>query len=303
MLKKTNLFFLFLISLAVQSNVVTRSEVINMAQNYVSVGWMPLVDECNALNPPFDAYPPFRAGQATSREAYVWGGFDRYGGNEQYGSSSWPNDGLTFPERIYSSVCPGGFNTGQYGSPTVPTNLAGIDCSGYVTRCWGIETSFHPYNTTTLWSSGIALEVDYSELKLGDIIDNPGDHVVLYASGAEIGNWMVYEAIPPQIKYHQFPHNYYNYIPLSIFPQFSDESPSDGGVLEDSQTVNISLTIKASGTIVSGGVSMVVNGNPVSNPDLQPQGDNTWILTTPDFDVSKGGRFDVKVTARNDLMA
>ena len=65
--------------------------------------------------------------------------------------------------------------------------------------------------------------------------------------------------------------------------------------------MNISLTIKASGNIASDGVSMSVNGVEVSNLILQSQKDNTWTLKSPNYDVSKGGRYNVHVTARNDI--
>jgi len=158
---------------------------------------------------------------------------------------------------------------------------------------------FHPYNTTTL--QNIALRINYKDLKPGDILDYPGVHVVLYSDGHTIGHWNIYEATPPKVRYHTFPYYYLNYTPYSIFPQFSDESPANGEVVEDSQTVNISLTIKASGNIASDGVSMSVNGVEVSNLILQSQKDNTWTLKSPNYDVSKGGRYNVHVTVRNDI--
>ncbi len=270
-------FFLFLLSLPLFPEIINREQVINMAQNYLNVVWLPNKDRCEELYPPFNSFPPFGIGNTYTGEAYVWGGFDRFGGNEQFGNGSWINKGLTFPERILFPFCPGGYNTGPYGSPTAPTNLAGIDCSGYVTRCLGIETSFHPYNTMSLWSSGIALVIDYSELKPGDILDNPGDHVVLYASGELVGNWHIYESSPPIVTFGSFLYNSYNYIPLSIFPQFSNPTPAAGEVVDDVQTLDICLEIKVSGTLVPGGVSMFINGDRVSNPNLHNQGDNTWL--------------------------
>ncbi len=120
-------------------NVITRSNVISNAKLYLNVKWSPLKDTCLALNPHYTSY--FKVGGTYTGEAYCWGGFDRYGGTEPAGSSSWPNKGLTFPQRISNKVCPGGKNTSRYGSPTAPTHLAGIDCSGYVTRCWGTMIS------------------------------------------------------------------------------------------------------------------------------------------------------------------
>jgi len=226
--------------------VITRDDAISNAGLYLNLSWSPLKDTCLSLNPPYISH--FKVGKNYTGEAYCWGGFDRYGGTEPAGSPSWPNNGLTFPQRIHNKVCPGGFNTKQYGSPTAPTNLAGIDCSGYVTRCWGIERNgFRPYNTTSLWNIG--LTINYEDLRPGDILVNPGDHVVIYSDGNIIGSWNIYEATPPQVVYGKFPpnYNYLNYIPVSIFPQFSSPQPPNGAK-NVSLSVDISVEIAVNAT-------------------------------------------------------
>jgi len=308
MCKKLYIFIFLFCGFKVFSAVITRNQVINMAKNYLNVKWVPLTDVCNELNPPFNAKPYFKSGENYTGEAYCYGGFDRYSWEDPYGNLGWPNYGYTFPKRIALGFCPGGVGTEKY-EPIAPIHLAGIDCSGYATRCWGIEDSFHPYTTMSLFSSGIALAIDYEDLKPGDILDNPGDHVVVYASGDIIGSWNIYEAVPKRVIYRSFPssspkYNYLNYIPLTIFPQFCDESPEDKESIvlpEEETTLDISITIKASGSINSSEVTMTINGEKIDNLSLESQGINEWLLKAEDYDVSDGGKFDVKVTAKNEV--
>lgn len=306
MAKRLFAFVFLLCGFSLFSNVISRSQIINMAHNYVVVKWVPLTDVCNELSPTFDAKDHFISGESYTGVAYCYGGFDRYSWEDPYGNLGWPNYGYTFPKRIALGFCPGGFGTSreEYVYPTAAMHLAGIDCSGYATRCWGIEDSFHPYNTMSLFSSGIALEINYEDLKPGDLLDNPGDHVVIYSDGDLIGRWNVYEAIPKSVVYGDFAHDYMLYIAMSIFPQFSNESPEDGEsvvLAEGESTLDILLTIKASGTIKSSGVIMTINGEKVDNLSLELQGSDEWLIKVEDYDVSEEGKFDVKVTAKNDV--
>ncbi len=151
--KKLFIFIFLFYGFGVFSNVISRNQVISMAKNYVNVKWVPLTDVCNELTPPFNAKSDFEKGKSYTGEAYCWGGFDRYSWDDPYGNLGLPNNGLSFPKRIWAGFCPGGHRTSIYGEPTAAIHLAGIDCSGYATRCWGIEDVFHPYNTMSLWSS------------------------------------------------------------------------------------------------------------------------------------------------------
>lgn len=281
------------VSFSLVATVITRDNMISTASQYVPPinSWTPVVDSTAAVSPTWHSwYKTAKNGGAPpyNKLAYCWSGFDT-------------------PSEIKSraeddSIPAGGYMGDEYGY--CREHIAGIDCSGFVLKCWG-------FSTYTSYEQLInnSLQIEALELKKGDLLRKPR-HSILYVSGS-LGNCQIYESqargenVKPYYPGVTFITRSLSsaYTPLSIFPQFSSPKPEDGVVLEDSQTVNISLTIKASGTLISGGVSMRVNGNPVSNPDLQPQGDNTWILTAPYFDVSKGGRFDVKVTARNDLMA
>ena len=57
------------------------------------------------------------------------------------------------------------------------------DCSGYVSWCWGLSTGY-----TTRSLPEISVKIQKRDLKLGDIMLNVGDHVVLFAGWADSKN-------------------------------------------------------------------------------------------------------------------
>lgn len=97
---------------------------------------------------------------------YKWGGFDT---PEQ------------FLERLATEpvVFAGDYASADKvrgGDDAVSLYAAGIDCSGLVSRCWGLP---RPYSTREL--PGICKPLDsLDELRPGDIILRPGEHVQLF---------------------------------------------------------------------------------------------------------------------------
>ena len=69
----------------------------------------------------------------------------------------------------------------------------GLDCSGYVTKCW---ESGH-YGTSTL--QGISSLIDQSELLPGDVFNQPNYHVILFSHELANGDPILYEALPPNV--------------------------------------------------------------------------------------------------------
>ena len=66
----------------------------------------------------------------------------------------------------------------------------GVDCSGYVSRAWGLATK---YSTGSL--TGISTPLSsFGALQRGDILDLPASHVALFSSFAPNGGVNVYEA-------------------------------------------------------------------------------------------------------------
>ena len=71
---------------------------------------------------------------------------------------------------------------------------AGVDCSGFVSRCWRLS---RPFSTRELPALSISLP-SWDELKTGDILIAPGRHVLLFIrwEGAEKDRFLGSEAAP-----------------------------------------------------------------------------------------------------------
>jgi len=141
---------------------IARSEVVQRANNCLVVSWY--CDTCNLFNGCF-----FNTGYWTG-VAYKWGGFDYYDGYLQkitgcYGAGS-------------------GSNTSK-----VDSSKAGLDCSGYVSRCWNTSTK---YGTSNI--SNVSHTITYEELLPGDATNKSGSHIRLFEYYTQPYNYlMLYE--------------------------------------------------------------------------------------------------------------
>lgn len=102
---------------------------------------------------------------------YNWGGWDTHAG---------------FLSKISNGKTAGNINTSN-----VFSGYAGVDCSGYVQRCWGINDA--KKNTTMLDSASISQSVQASNLKFGDAWNSTG-HIMIYEKLDAYGNYVLYEA-------------------------------------------------------------------------------------------------------------
>lgn len=102
---------------------------------------------------------------------YCWGGFS---------SISQYNTGMNGTGRV------GNINTSTSGHVS---NTYGLDCSGYVSRCWGTSTK---YGTSTIMN--VAKKINASDLLQGDALNYSGSHIVLFDKLDGAGNYVLYEA-------------------------------------------------------------------------------------------------------------
>ena len=174
---------------------VTRDETIATAYTYTQVRWMPeerhvrhgndsagiLVHTPDrSLAKHGDPKGWWQPGVEAQSMPYMWGGFDT-------------------PESFLRKISQGK-KAGDVSTPGkrrlleagVSSESTGIDCSGFVSRCWNLRK---PYSTRTLQEICDRLE-SWDELKPGDILLNR-QHVVLFSGwkipGVEI---TAYEAGP-----------------------------------------------------------------------------------------------------------
>lgn len=172
---------------------VTRAEALATAHRYTQVSWLP--DARHARHGPdahgIEVQTPdaslmqhgfqrgwWRSGQTATGMPYQWGGFDT-------------------PESFQVSLKAGKFAGDistpfkrQFGDAVVSKQACGIDCSGFVSRCWNLK---RPVSTKQLPTICDRL-ASWDLLKPGDILLNER-HVVLFV--AQRGdNVLFYEAGP-----------------------------------------------------------------------------------------------------------
>ena len=160
---------------------ITRAEVLTTARTYTALTWQgdkrhalhdtapdgQRIDTPDTISPARNRKPGFWWKNGTNTGMpYKWGGFDT---PEQF------THRLATEPQVYA---------GDYASPAkvaggddaVSRYAAGIDCSGLVSRCWGLP---RPYSTREL--PGICTPLSsLDDLRPGDIILRPGEHVQLF---------------------------------------------------------------------------------------------------------------------------
>ena len=155
------------------SNTISRDTVIDIAEDYCySFYWT-----CTSSNlQPLEGWecPRYVTGAGTySSMPYCWGGFDTV--------SSFTS-GLSQGGRV------GNIDT-ETSDVKVPKTY-GLDCSGYVSRCWGLSTH---YATSAFNLISTALQ-NPSLLQPGDALNRPNVHIVLFYDTDSSGNYLLYES-------------------------------------------------------------------------------------------------------------
>jgi hypothetical protein len=114
--------------------------------------------------------------------AYKWGGFDT------------PQ---TFDTGIRAGKAAGDVYTAEKrrkGGAAVSGDAVGIDCSGFISRCWKLPKK---YSTESLASISLKL-ASPATLEPADIMDQPGGHVILFVKwlDADKSRALFYESSP-----------------------------------------------------------------------------------------------------------
>ncbi|MFT4548564.1 MAG: hypothetical protein ACI8XO_002819 [Verrucomicrobiales bacterium] len=177
---------------------VTRAETIASARAYLDHEWR--AEERHAfhgdapdgirIDTPdlgFGARGWWRAGAVNRGMPYKWGGFDTPGSFDQgLGRGQFAGD-------VYTSAKRRQLDTAVSG------HAVGIDCSGFISRCWKLPRS---YSTRELPS--LCRELDgYEDLHTGDILNIHNQHVLLFEgfTDSSKSHLVAYEAgSPPSWK-------------------------------------------------------------------------------------------------------
>jgi hypothetical protein len=106
-----------------------------------------------------------KVGKTVAGLPYKWGGFDSVEQFRQRVNASRP--------ALAGNVCT--CREARYGGCIVP-RAAGVDCSGFVSRAWGLNA----HTGTSLLAKDAAQLPSFLDLKPGDILNRPGNHVRLF---------------------------------------------------------------------------------------------------------------------------
>jgi hypothetical protein len=239
-------------------SAVTRNDICSNANQYLIV-WSPLVDTARIYDATGTWIEPtysscFTISDTTIGEAYVNGG---------------TNDFISFIDKMCNQVCPGGYNTSNYGKRADGTTnasyyLGGIDCAAFVNRCLDLNSGQGIPGLQTQ-----CMSISQNNIKRGDILtappsgpDNRSHHVVLVGEwGGNYANIGVWESTPPQIR--SGPRNCQAYTPYSIFPQFSAMTPEPDSTIKIGNKP-LTISVKAEGSKSIENVLMWLDGSAVT---------------------------------------
>jgi hypothetical protein len=161
-------------------STVTRSDVLTMAERYRSHTWT--ATEQNILHgndadgiavetpnagfaPENDRPGSWEVGRQNIGIPYMWGGFDT---PESFDAGLREGKGAG---DIYTA------EKRRLLDDAVSKRCVGIDCSGFVSRCWNLPRSFSTRELPALCEP----ITDLAQLKPGDIFNTHNAHVVLFA--------------------------------------------------------------------------------------------------------------------------
>jgi hypothetical protein len=190
-------FFLALPALSLHAESLTRAEVLKVAETYLHHQWQSAeanrrhgVDsrgvEIHTPDRPSGHGSPAEAcweiGATNSGVAYKWGGFDT------------PE---SFDDGVRSGKAAGDVYTPdkrRLGGNAVSGDAVGIDCSGFISRCWKLP---HKYSTSNLAEICQKLPSP-NQLQPADIMNTEGGHVILFVKWLDDAKTraLFYEAAP-----------------------------------------------------------------------------------------------------------
>ena len=179
------------------AETITRSETLRIAESYINHRWPSTVrnqfhgrdsagvevhtpDRDSGRGSP--SQDCWRVNAENIGVAYKWGGVDTpasFDSGIRAGKAA--GDVYTLEKR-------------RRGKAGVSNAAVGVDCSGFICRCWKLDTR---YSTATLASACHKLS-SIKELRPGDILNQPHGHVVLFVKWIDQarGRAAFYESSP-----------------------------------------------------------------------------------------------------------
>jgi len=170
----------------VPAGQLDRDAIMSTAKSLSDFSWVVPATAINApcLGPPKYSGVPYRSdfdpGSTEIGMPYDWGGMDTI---------------QSFQEKMRSKKYAAGSHKEHECKACIGHCTAGIDCSGFVSSCWRLDRH---YGTIEIGRFGAALPRGFNifaDLKRGDALVKPGEHIVLFDQQAPNGDPVVYEAV------------------------------------------------------------------------------------------------------------
>jgi len=179
---------------------VTRAEAIATAERYLNFSWTPTPanirhgkgEDGIQVDTPDAGYKPkgtfagwWEAGMINKGMPYKWGGFDT------------PE---SFLAGLSEGKAAGDICTAEKRrllDAVVSEDAVGIDCSGFVSRCWNLPRT---YSTRTI--TGLCDPIEkFADIMPGDILNTRNSHVFLFARwiGSDKSRMLVYSVGSPPV--------------------------------------------------------------------------------------------------------
>lgn len=164
-----------IVSASTVQTPITRAQAEQRALSMINLTWTYSASNNGTIDPdyaPSVTQPKQFANVSTTQVTgipYDWGGQDSLDSNST--DAPWAN----FIDAINKGAYAGNVNT-TVGQQYVPTT-AGIDCSGFVQSAFNIQD--YKLSTSTMFDKYFT-KINLSDIKHMDILDRPGDHVVIF---------------------------------------------------------------------------------------------------------------------------
>lgn len=175
---------------------ITRSEAEQRAKAMMDIVWTYDSSKNSNISSQYSSYvtqPKQFQGINTAQMTgipYAWGGID---GIDTYSyNTNWTN----FLDAVNKGAFTG--NVNSKGNIGYVPGTAGLDCSGFVQSSFNI--SDYKQSTTTLLSKYFT-QINLNDIKHMDILDKPGDHVVIFDQWGTLNGRsgaFTYESTPDQ---------------------------------------------------------------------------------------------------------